>query len=339
MCTAHQRRHVGDDGCGDTLACGLGLIRRVARVDWKGGVQCRPCELVDRMLQTMRWSNMADQANDSESGRLHSESEQASHKNIPTPPRLYKYLKYYAPDETDWTKRIFTDNAIYFAAPMNFNDPFDSVTRFTYPNSKAKRERFIREWVRRSLPHIPEAVADQQVKGTIAIGDDIAHMEKICEELTYQMQQSNAVFCMTEKNDNILMWAHYADQHTGFCLEFGTDTPLFSRVRPVRYAKNLPKQDLVEFFTVDVRQLPLYLVTKANDWEYEKEWRLADPGSGPGPQEYPAESLTGVIFGCRMNEKNRKQIQEWCREREQPPKLFEAKEKRTEYGLDIIPIS
>ena len=79
-------------------------------------------------------------------------------------------------------------------------------------------------------------------------------------------------------------------------------------------------------------------MSKAKDWEYEKEWRLIDPGPGPGTREYPTESLAGVILGCRMDEKNRKQIQDWCQERDHPPKLFEAKEKRTKYGLDIIPI-
>jgi hypothetical protein len=144
---------------------------------------------------------------------------------------------------------------------------------------------------------------------------------------------------MTEKKDNILMWAHYAGQHAGFCLEFRTDNPFFSRVRPVTYCRYLPKQDLVEFLTVDIRRLPLYLVTKAEDWAYEKEWRLGDPGSRAGPREYPPESLTGVILGCRMDEKNREQIKEWCREREPRPMLYEAKERRSEFGLDINPIS
>lgn len=282
---------------------------------------------------------MVDQENNDESIMLQGDFDHASYNSIPTPPRLYKYFEYYAPDEIGWTQRIFKNNEIYFAAPKDFNDPFDSVRRFTYPKSQAERERFWREWVRKSLPHIPEEIADRQVKGSVAIGDDIPNMEKICEELTYEMQQSNAVFCMTEKNDNILMWAHYAGQHTGFCLEFATNTPLFSRVRPVIYTRDLPKQDLVEFLTVNVQQLPLYLVTKAKDWEYEKEWRLADPGPDPGPQEYPAESLTGVILGCRMDVANREQIRKWCREREPRPILYEAKEKRNEFGLDIIPIA
>lgn len=282
---------------------------------------------------------MVDQPADNDSVMSQRAFDLASYNSIPTPRLLYKYFKYHAPDKNKWTQRIFKNNEIYFAAPKDFNDPFDSVTRFVYPKSETERELFLRAWVHRSLPHLPQVIADQQVRGSIREGDDILHMEKICDELTHEMQQSNAVFCMTEKKDNILMWAHYADQHTGFCLEFGTNSPLFSRVRPVIYTRYLPKQDLVEFLTVSVQQLPLYLVTKAEDWAYEKEWRLADPAPGPGRRKYPPESLTGVIFGCRMDEENREQIRRWCREREPRPMLYEAKEKRSEFGLDITSIS
>lgn len=262
-----------------------------------------------------------------------------SYKSIVTPRLLYKYFKYHSPDQSEWTQRIFKNNEIYFAMPKDFNDPFDSVRRFVYPTSPTERERFLKAWARLSLPHLPSEVADLQVRGSVREGDDIPHMEKICGEITYEMQQSNAVFCMTEKKDNILMWAHYAGQHTGFCLEFRTDHPFFSRVGPVIYCRYLPKQDLVEFLTEDIRDLPLYLVTKAEDWAYEKEWRLADPGSNPGQRQYPSESLTGVIFGCRIDEKNREQIKRWCREREPRTMLYEAKEKTSEFGLDIIPVS
>jgi hypothetical protein len=286
-----------------------------------------------------RACSMVDQPTNGKTAMPQSGLGLASYNDIPVADLLYKYYCYHAPDKNEWTHRIFKHNEIYFAAPKDFNDPFDSIQRFVYPTSPEERQRFIREWVRRVSPEIPEPIADRQVRGSVEAGDDIPHMEGICETLTHQMQQSNAVFCMTTKNDNILMWAHYAGQHTGFCLEFRTDNPLFSRARPVIYCRSLPKQNLIEFLTADIRGLPLYLVTKAEDWVYEKEWRLADPGPEPGPRKYPPESLTGVILGCRMDERNREQVKEWCREREPRPTLYVAKEKKSEYGLDIIPIS
>lgn len=283
---------------------------------------------------------MADQATNDESVVLQNPFDLTSYDNIPTPPLLYKYFSYHPPDKSEWTQRIFKNNEIYFAAPKDFNDPFDTLTRFVYPRYPAERERFMREWVRRTLPHIPEAVADHQVRGTVRKGDDILHMEKICEELTYQMQKEDAVFCMTERKDSILMWSHYAGYHTGFCLEFQTDNPLFSRARPIIYSEDLPCQDFIEFMSPGPNRMPpWYLVTKLKDWEYEKEWRLADPGPGPGPREYPPESLTGVILGCRMDEMNKERMKEWCRERDPRPMLYEAKARRSEFGLDIVPIS
>lgn len=280
---------------------------------------------------------MTNRVTDSGSPALAGQRAPGLSGEILRPPLLYKYFKYYSPGRCEWTERIFTHNEIYFAAPKDFNDPFDTLQRFIYPASPPERERFVREWARRCLPHIPQPVVDVMVRGWVEAGEDILLLESLCEELTHKMQQSNAVFCMTEKRDNILMWAHYAGQHTGFCLEFRTDSPFFSRVRPVIYQKCLPKQDLVEFLSAGIRTLPVYLVTKAEDWAYEKEWRVGDPGLGPGPRRYPPEALTGVIFGCRMDETAKRQITGWCRERESPPKLYQAKEKRNEFGLDIVP--
>lgn len=264
----------------------------------------------------------------------------SSYDNIPTPQHLYKYFRYHAPGKCEWTQRLFRNNEVYFAAPKDFNDPFDTLTRFPYPRSVIERERFLKKWVRRSFPQMPEAVADRQVKGTVRNGDDIPLMEEICEDLSRQMQRENGVFCMTERKDSILMWSHYADYHRGFCLEFATDDPFFARARPVIYSDNLPCQDLIEFMDPrENRMPPLYLVTKLRDWDYEKEWRVADPSVGPGTKRYPPESLTGVIFGCRMDEKHRERIKAWCRERKPRPTLYEARARRGEFGLDIIPLS
>jgi hypothetical protein len=288
----------------------------------------------------MEYCCMADKTANNDLDMSHNSFDLASYNSIPTPLLLYKYFKYYPPEQKKWTERIFKNNEIYFAAPKDFNDPFDSLISFVYPRSRSERERFVREWVQNSLPELPSKVADRQVRGSVKIGDDIPHMEAICEQLSRQMQEESAVFCMTQRKDSIVMWSHYAEYHTGFCLEFRTDNSLFSQARPIIYSDDLPCQDFIEFMSPRPnRMVPWYLVTKRKDWEYEKEWRLVNPGILPGQKQYPPESLTGVILGCRMDEKNREQIKQWCREREAHPTLCEAKEKKNEFGLDIVPIS
>ena len=45
---------------------------------------------------------------------------------------------------------------------------------------------------------------------------------------------------MTENPDNLLMWAHYARNHTGLCIEFDTseDFLLATELYQVRYNEN-----------------------------------------------------------------------------------------------------
>lgn len=96
--------------------------------------------------------------------------------------------------------------------------------------------------------------------------------------------------------------------------------------------------DLLEPWDRLITQGAEGLLTKAQDWAYEKEWRIVDV-DGVGTQKYPSEALSGVILGCKMSPDNKKQVKEWCGARRLRPTLYEAKEKEQEFGLDITPIS
>ena len=52
-----------------------------------------------------------------------------------------------------------------------------------------------------------------------------------------------SVLCLTEVSDSTLMWAHYAEEHTGAVLKFDVcceNAGLFTAARPVLYEKSLP---------------------------------------------------------------------------------------------------
>jgi DUF2971 family protein len=49
------------------------------------------------------------------------------------------------------------------------------------------------------------------------------------------------VFCLAGTPENILMWSHYSNGHTGFCLEFRhEDEPFLGRALPLTYAEEYP---------------------------------------------------------------------------------------------------
>mgnify|MGYP002767548854 CR=1 FL=1 len=94
---------------------------------------------------------------------------------------------------------------------------------------------------------------------------------------------------LTERPDNLLMWAHYAGAYRGVCIEY--DFSDFSEEKeqcslmPVIYRSSrvsLPDKILGQILgqldqTVlkpDLKQLSKVFFIKSKDWQYEFEWRL-----------------------------------------------------------------
>ena len=133
------------------------------------------------------------------------------------------------------------------------------------------------------------------------------------------------------------MWSHYADGHSGFCLKFNGYDEFFARSQKIDCVKEYPD---VNFFTANQWQkTKTMLLTKAIDWAYEEEYRIIDHDEGSGVKYFPTESLSGIIIGCCMGEKNKDKIVEWCANRDPQPKLYQAKPKDKEFGLNILEIN
>ncbi len=146
------------------------------------------------------------------------------------------------------------------------------------------------------------------------------------------------VFCLSEINDNILMWSHYASNHTGFCIEFErtkeNDLKPESCV-PVIY----PADDSVP--VIDNENLETnstfakIATTKSKLWSYEKEWRIISREIGGRTYPLPG-GITSVIFGCRMDEHNRNTIRKIIKT---DIKYYEAIEDDNQYKFKIKSLS
>lgn len=255
--------------------------------------------------------------------------------NIPTPPELYKY---YAFDE--WTQNIFERNEIYFQSPDCFNDPFDSKISTTYEGTEEQRiSRLIGFWRKGPAKDEKEEVLRLKAVDFVKKCQDVTLFQRSSVRSVERLRKQMGIFCMTSEPDNILMWSHYAEAHTGFCLEFKTGNPFFLRERRIKeegYKPDRPCLNLIE--PPDSDKIVQALLTKAIGWKYEHEWRIVDHKNGPGVQIYPSEALSGVILGCRISPENRQRITQWCQARTPRPALYWAEEKDREFGLDIIPI-
>jgi len=115
--------------------------------------------------------------------------------------------------------------------------------------------------------------------------------------------------CFSAKNDNILMFSHYADGHRGICVgvkplllaETMSDASRRIRadIRPIWYFNTMPPIDFD-------RQPALCATCKHDVWSYEEEFRLfLVRGRGllpAGHYSFGADALTTVVFGCRATD-------------------------------------
>lgn len=109
--------------------------------------------------------------------------------------------------------------------------------------------------------------------------------------------------CFTPDNANILMWSHYANSHSGICLEFDTlnDPAFFIYPINVIYSEEYPE---LEF--TDRKFANKVLRTKSKDWEYEQEVRIYKIQNGY--HKFIPQSLRSVTFGCNASEDKQSQI-------------------------------
>jgi Protein of unknown function (DUF2971) len=77
---------------------------------------------------------------------------------------------------------------------------------------------------------------------------------------------------MSKRYDNLSMWAKYAGDHSGYCLEFSNQGPLFANTRDVLY------EDKIEMDLNDQEHMNgFWLFYKRPDWSNEEEGRLVLP--------------------------------------------------------------
>jgi len=103
------------------------------------------------------------------------------------------------------------------------------------------------------------------------------------------------------------LWAKYADDHRGYCLEF-SDLSEFSFVYEVIYSDKVPLSLSLE---ADPSQVD-FLYTKSPEWSNEEEARILT--KPPGIQALPKSALKAIILGERCDPKNENTVLVWVDE-------------------------
>jgi len=258
----------------------------------------------------------------------------------PTPEILYKYRNFDARSIS-----MLRNNQIYFASPLDFNDPFDCVAHEHMLETLNPQSL---ELLARLHPQVsPENITHTNTEHLIEAIQQRPEFQEIIAEQKNALNKflnETGVLCLSSCNDSILMWSHYANYHKGFCIGFknkiGMQESLI--IGEVAYTK-ARSNDLIplSLFSQLVTEeeainnlLKVFFFTKYIDWQYEQEWRVMGKR---GIEIYPDHCIDRIIFGLNMPLEERNTIR--CILKNQHIKFFEAVKSKEYFSIEIKPLN
>lgn len=231
-------------------------------------------------------------------------------KIMKKPKTIYRFV---ALSDVGRLQQTFMESTLYLSSPSQFNDPFEFK-----PKSMS--------W---DSPELDEVQKKRYVDPSL----DILY-RGVCEQL-----DNYGVCCFSKKCDDILMWSHYSEKHTGACLGFDTNNEFFKNLKKIDYQSERHDIDLRKGLASEADQRDIVLkvmLRKLRSWRYEQEWRLIEQ-RGKQLKPFPPEILKSVIFGAHCSEPRIRLVKALLSNRNVD--FYKAEIDRYEYRLNILPCS
>ena len=291
------------------------------------------------------------------------------------------FFKYAAPDTA---LAILKNGTVRYSSPLTFNDPFDCQTELQFdfdPDGFHERVRdrllelvtaaeepqvdihnpwgrliaLIRE--NYTTPGFPRELWEQTMTEQFPSLDSEMKttQSKFQENFRNTLLAGARFFCVSEDCDNLLMWAHYAKDHTGAMFELLSlpeeDNPL-SIARPVIYVDHPPPlftedewlDDIFSLRRLDERELvKRYVYSKSRHWSYEREWRVWD-SLIPAPEclyrDTPIlqSEFAALYIGCRAKDSFADEAMSLTRGMFPNARIYRAQRRGDVYALEYTEI-
>jgi len=254
----------------------------------------------------------------------------------PVPKTLFKYR--------DWSnknhRKLISKQEIYFPRPSEFNDPFDGNIPvrwdlMTYEECFEKNLKIIniehKDKDQRLVREHAKKVTDEKI---------MWHPDILAHERPEQLEKWNSIiglFSLSLIPDNILMWSHYSNNHTGFIVGLDTNSLIedydFDYIEPIIYQNEYP---LISGLDETTDQFYKKFFHKSELWSYEEEWRISKNHIGKRIIKLNQSTINQIIIGCNTDSKESEQITKLTKKHlgtEIP--IFKAIKNTNDFGLTI----
>ena len=211
---------------------------------------------------------------------------------------------------------------------------------YTFEGTPEQKKKYLSRAIDIKMPGIRKRkkwkVISQSLGNRILENDYDNHISRIQQRI-----DEYGILSLSRKQDDLLMFSYYAKDHTGSCLKYRrVADSILSLAEPITYETTYPKFSIFDFKIEDMGRLgDKVLLTKAECWKHEDEWRVGLDAINTRIRRSPHAILEGIILGCNMKPAQREEILGLNKRRERPVEIFEACKKKFEFALEIVPFT
>lgn len=259
---------------------------------------------------------------------------------------IYKYR--------DWNdknhKKILFDNELWFSSPSNFNDPYDSVIPLRYDKLTDKEFlTLMKESINLEFNKSPRIIKRDEYRKVQKFLKKNKHYKTEFMNIKYPiiLNQFIKILSLSKIPNNILMWSHYSNNHTGICLGFDEEK------LEIDLKNNKNRLEAYQISIVDINysyEIPIIkpklkendvtynlfeplLITKHTNWNYEKEKRIIIFKSNKNKYYYSSDTLKECYLGCKMEKDKKAEVIEILKKSFPNCKIFEYQRSFDKFEL------
>jgi hypothetical protein len=228
-----------------------------------------------------------------------------------TIPFFYKYSSLATPAHLERLHTIVQEHELYLPSLDQLNDPADGRPRLA-PLSEEQMGSFLYLKLVQRSPHLSHAelAREREVIFYNVKLHGTKTLHRLITEALHSELKGYRVYSMSRRYNNLNLWAKYAGDHSGYCLEFVNEGPLFEAVRDVMYKDSLQ---------MDVNNPEhtngFWFFCKRPEWSNEEEVRLVLPRGFGSKVKFEPRWLKRLILGKDVSEQNEQVIRAWALQR------------------------
>ncbi len=248
---------------------------------------------------------------------------------------LYRFSS--IPEKPEYLEALFLEGKLYHALPSGFNDPFECKPHFSWPKTAANVQA-----IRKHLIKVSKQQGKSRKEAKHLVSKSMkkpGFIEETIRKITEKVFGEIRICCFTQSNENLLFWAHYADSHSGFCVEYDATKLSINLAYKVAYQNDYPTVEYPR--PNDARGFEPALV-KSKEWGYEEEFRIIFVPEAPIQPKNDGKSLLlsgkeirNVFFGAKIDAHEKEKIIQLIDKGPFNPGLWDTKLSRSSFELQF----